>query len=246
MIDAYLASKGSPEDAMVLEGFEPSQAIIETRYINPDASELNVIFPPWHGAKEVTQILERRLVRNGSAVMAFDFHDHILEPNMPGVIAVHEHMSDSIAEDVNKRRVDEDFERVNLIGISLGSAALSLTASKLDTFTRVTNVVPGSNLAQCMWNGIRTQGIRESFERQGITLDELDKAWTTLGPSYHAPIMEGKEVNVRLSLNDGFVPTEYGEEYVAALQEAGANVSVQRSRLGHAMNIIKFCLVPSR
>jgi len=250
MIDAYFATRGAESDNKILEGFEPSQAIVDARIINPGASELTVIFPPWHGERMVTRVLERRVSRY-AAVLAYDLHDHILEPNIPGVIATYESMTNRIAEQVGMLRTDRRYSAPHLIGISLGNVALSMTAAKLmalnepDPFSRVTSVVPGSNLALSMWDGMRTQGLRETFERQGVTRDQLDEAWAGLAPSHHAPAMQGRDVCVHLSTTDGFIPTQYGEEYITALNDAGANVEVRRSTSGHVVSIVKFCLIPS-
>jgi len=245
-LDRYLASKGSPEDNVVLENYSPEDAIVASQYYEADSPELTVFFPPWHGAREVTSKMIAKLARRG-AVLAYDFHDHILEPDVDKVLASHEFISDTVAGDIEKRRANGGFERLHLLGMSLGNAALAMTTSKIDgNFTRATTVVPGSSLAHSLWNGVRTQGMRAAFEKEGISVEELNDAWKTLNPSHHAHLMGGKLVRAQLSTSDGFIPPAYGEQYVTDLETAGADVEVHRSRLGHAMNIISFCLRPPR
>lgn len=203
---------------------------------------MTVIFPPWHGGSKAIDILANRITKTGSAVLTFDFHDQILEPNVERVQRSFEHISNLASTAIRSLQKEFDYEHISLLGLSLGTASMALTAEALGNFDSATFVVGSSNLARSMWEGRRTQAIRKDLENQGCTADDLDEAWQNLAPQNHAHAFAGKDVRMILSRNDAIVPTYYQRELVNKFTNAGANVSGTFGRLGHYATAVNFCL----
>ena len=244
MIDQILSKRGSSGENEILPDFSPDLAITATRLVNPSSSTLTVVFPPWHGAGKFTARLEQRIIGRGSGLLAFDFHDHVLEPNVEGVIETYTYLQDKIADQINELYQENKYTEIHLVSISLGIVPLMMVSRKLKFFSRATLVLAGSSLAACLWDGIRTQKMRQALENKGYDLGKLKTAWAKLEPNYDVSVMAGKDVHMLISDVDQITPLKYAEELKQDLIDVGVGVGVSRSKLGHAVGIIRFCLLP--
>lgn len=244
MIDQIISRKGLPGEDKILADYKPDLAITSVRLLNESSDKLTVIFPPWHGAGDFIRKLENKLVDNGWAVLSYDMHDHILEPNVDGVIATYRYIQDTITQQVNDLQDRKHYSQVHLLSISLGIVSLMPVAARLKFFSRASIVLGASSLSGCVWHGIRTQRIRKAFEDQGVDLTTLQNKWAKIEPSFNAMALSGKDVHLYISNTDRITPLNYAQELSRDLSAAGAFISEKRLRLGHALSIIKFCLLP--
>jgi hypothetical protein len=227
-------------------GFMPENVVTDRKLLNADGRNLHVLFPPWHGGARAYKILSRRLIGLGDAVLQYTFDDHILHEDPNRVNESFRTIKSTVATDLHTIADTHKYERINLIGVSLGTPALTMVASAFSRFDSATLVVPGSRLAPCLWNGIMTQHFRQTYQMQGFNNDtELDTLWKDIAPQRHANAFRGKTVNVRISEHDQVIPTTYQEEFVDALSNVNADVQVQRTQFGHYGTIGAFCLAGS-
>ncbi len=220
--------------------YSPEQAILTTRLQNEDASRLTVVFPPWHGGGQYVERLTSRLAASGSAVLDFDFHDRILEPDINRVLQSYGYIRDAATEKIQQLFQGNGYEELRLISMSLGTVALALVANELPSFTEAAIVAGSSNLSMSVWEGIKTQHIMKQFMRDGTSADDLDAAWLGLAPKSYAPAFEDKEVKIRVASKDTVIPSVYQRELLAKLEEAGANTHPNHLRLGHYATLASY------
>lgn len=223
------------------EGYRPDLAVVDSKLTNPDAKDLAVIFPMWHGGGKAGELLVKRLSQT-QAVLDYNFHDQILEPDIGRVPESFNAIKNRVVTDILTLRDEAGYRDINLVGLSLGSVALAMVAEELPDFS-ATLVAPGSNLALCMWEGARTQGIRVAMEQKGITEEELDSAWGILAPKNHTGAFKGKKVEMLISQTDRIIPAKYQREMYNEVAKRGALVSARKHRrLGHAATLTRFCI----
>ncbi|MDB5181866.1 MAG: hypothetical protein JWP13_629 [Candidatus Saccharibacteria bacterium] len=233
---------GSSKHPIENPAFTFSQSIIDMRLTNARGSYLTVIFPPWNGADRLIRILEGRLHRAGSATLTLALHGQILRPDIQGVIDSFTYIQEQVSLEIEKLQDKYAYEAIHLTGISIGTIPLSLVAQRTKHISKATFVVGGSRFAPSVWEGARTQGIRRAFEDKGVSLTELETAWSGLDPAMSATALKGRPVELYISETDTFVPTIYQDELVAALRDSGANVEEHRNKTGHAANIMTYCM----
>ncbi|MES2970993.1 MAG: hypothetical protein V4702_01575 [Patescibacteria group bacterium] len=174
------------------------------------------------------------------AVMLYSFHGEILKPNVEQVVASFNYLQDTIASDLEQ--IKDRYKSIHFVGISLGNIALAMVADRFRDFSSATMVVPGSSLATSMWDGIRTQHLKDELEEHGWTKETLNEVWKPVAPVTYVDSFAGKDVRVIVSTADQMIPTVYQEELVTAMQQAGIDPIVERSRLGHLATIGRYCL----
>lgn len=242
MLDRFIAGYGAVRHSAIDLDYRPSQAITSKRLSNPRGNRLSVLFPPWHGGGVAYDILTRRLARNGSAVLSYNFHGQILQPDIDSVVESFNVIQDSVVADIHALSEKHDYCAVNLIASSLGNVSLAMVADKHASFQKATLVVAGSNLARCMWDGGRTRSIRQQFETQNISVSVLDDAWRQLAPKAHVDAFKDKEVLMYLSESDTIIPARYQREIAENLQAVTDNIHIHTDQSGHAATIAGFCL----
>jgi predicted peptidase len=218
--------------------YAPSKAVIGSTLLNEDASNLVVVFPPWHSNAFFDSLLSQRLAKKGSAVLSNTFHGQILEPNTERVRDSFKTIGRIVSQEVGAVVRSHDYKTVRLLGLSLGNVSLALVAERFPDFDEATLVVAGSNLAMSMWHGDRTQSIKEGFEAQGIGARQVDVAWTDLAPKSHTEAFRDRPVGLYVSTSDRIIPSAYQFEMVEELNNHGALTAVNYSSLGHIMTVL--------
>jgi hypothetical protein len=239
MIDRVLCAKG--RDSFESE-YSPDDAITAVDLSSGRSGRdenLAVVFPPWHGGGAIINKLVSRLSQGGS-VLEYRFHDRILEPNIETVPKSFETIRNKIVQDLHV--IKGGFEKIQLVGLSLGNVALTLVAEEFPEYESASMIVPGSDLAACMWEGLRTRHVMEAFAKQGITKEQLRKDWKCLAPANHAAAFEDKDVSLHISSTDKIIPAVYQLEMEDSLQQAGARVSSVYRRMGHVSTLTQFCI----
>jgi pimeloyl-ACP methyl ester carboxylesterase len=238
MIDRLLCAKA--KDSFD-DKYLPEHAIAGSELLNSDSNKLAVVFPPWHGGGRFIQRLVYRLRSENWAVLNYAFHDQILEPSIQRVPQSFTAIKDQVADELNTLRKAQ-YERMHLIGISLGTMSMTLAASEYHEFQSATFVLPSSKLASSVWEGMRTQNIRQLLNVHGYTKSDVEEAWSELEPIKYAKDFTGKEVNTYVSSTDRIILPSFQREMVNALRERGSNLKENYSRLGHASSIINYCI----
>jgi pimeloyl-ACP methyl ester carboxylesterase len=238
VLDRIICAKGKDSFS---ESYTAEQAVVSSKLINETAPELMVIFRPWHGGGRVVGSLIKHLSTR-AAVLDYEFHDQIIEPNIERVPESFQTIGEKVSEDLDRLVAEYDYHAIHLVGMSLGSVALALAAKNYPDFSSSTLVVAGDNLATLMWEGARTRAIQQAFIEQGITKLTLDKAWQSIAPKNQAGAFKGKKVKMVISKKDRLLPTAGQFNLRDSLRMAGADVSCIYSSLGHSATISRFCL----
>lgn len=238
LYDVYSKYKEDPLDP----NYKPSDAIIGRKFINPHSRKLVVIFPGWHTHNFPVNVLAKRLAKRGWAVLFYDFHDQIMEPDQEVVVESFRYIRDTVCSEIQKLMAEQNYEQIHFIGISLGGVPLALVSDKFHHFTSVTSVVGGDNLAIDMWYGMRTEPYRRAFEKMHIGVRHLAQEWENVAPDNHLKHFKGKPVKLVISLHDKFVRTEYQKKLARQLEEVGAKVTTKKRLVGHTLTIVRFCL----
>jgi hypothetical protein len=241
MIDAMFIRNSMPKDVFS-SAYTPDQAVLRSEILNRTGKNLHVLFPPWHGGGIMYEKLIQRIAKQGDAALAYYFHDEILKPNLEQVVASFNTIRDTVSNQLSEVADARNYERVNLIALSLGNPALAITTSAFTDFDSALFVNSASSLAKSMWRGSRTQHVRSGIEDEGHSLRDVEHAWSDLAPINHIGRLVGKDVTMLVSVTDRIIPTRYQEEYVDSVQSAGIHPSVQRTRLGHYASIGRYCL----
>ena len=213
MIDEFFCRREDKVGYSFDPHYSPEDAIVEKNHYNPTADNLTVIFPPWHGGGKFLSLLSSRIARRGESVLSYNLHDQIVEPNIERVQQSFRSIQNTVENDLLQAVDRYGYERIRLLGMSLGNVTLALTARTFSAFDEALMVAPGSNLALSVWNGIRTQQIRRLFEEQGIGELDINEAWARLAPISHVNAFSGKRVKVLTSNKDSVIPTEYQHDY---------------------------------
>lgn len=242
MLDNVLGFYASRKYSQLDDGYKPDMAITSSNLVNANGANLTVLFPPWRGGDIAYDLLAKRLIRNGSAVLRYKFNPQILEPNVNRVLASFNFIQNKVIDDLTKLIESRKFGQINLVASSLGNVSLGLVAKNFPHFTNTTMVVAGSNLAKSAWRGARTQHIRNTFEQQGFTEDMLDEAWASVAPKSAVNSFSGKPVHLLMSVTDTVIPTIYQQEMLEELHMAGAITTIDSYNSGHIATVARYCL----
>lgn len=243
MLDRLVGQYAARKYAAVDAAYTPEMAITSTHLVNEGASRLTVLFPPWRGGEAAYDLLTKRLANNGSAVLRYAFHGQILESKVERVLESFAYIQQNVTEDLEQLHARGAYEQTSLVASSLGNVSLALVARSFPSFHSATLVVPGSNLAKCVWQGSRTGSIRGAFMQQGIDESALSTAWAEIAPSAAAGSFVGKQLQVIISSSDGVIPSRYQHEMATEIAAQVTDAQIVRTRVGHIANVARYCLI---
>ncbi len=242
MIDALYARYSRKKEKPLDPKYRPSDAIAGRRHLKPSAKRLVVIFPGWHTHSFPVSILAGRLARRGWSVLVYDFHDQVIMPDDDAVRDSFKFIRDKIALELSQLKSKHGYERVHLVGISLGNVPLALVTDLYKDFQSATLVVAGDDLAIDLWHGTRTSYLDPIFQKMHVGVRKLDDEWHLLAPANHAAHFRHKPVKFIMSTRDSFILSKYQQRMLDSLQEIEAVVNVKKRRTGHLITIIRYCI----
>lgn len=204
-----------------------------------------VVFHHWN-ADERSKRLARFFVRQGITVaqMAMPYH---MERKRPGAANVDDILSPNLGRTLRSMRQavldgralvrilhDAGYERVSVLGMSLGSWVAGLVASHDRLVGCAGLFLSAGSLADMTWTGRATRHIRESLEGQ-VELDQLRRAWAPLDLERHAGKLARPDLALQfvLAKRDTVVRPELSEGLVSAIEKAGGEPHVLRLDCGH-------------
>lgn len=232
----------SRKDTVINPDFKPKDAIRSRKLLGGNQEKLVVIFPAWGAKGLLFEKLKKRYLKDGWAVLAYQFHDQLLEAQDETVVESFFYIQKTIANDLEKLQSKDNYKEIKFVGISLGNVAMNMVADRFHKFNEATVVVGGDDLAKDMWYGFRTSDIRQGFERQHISIKMLGKHWNKIAPKNHVRGFSGKKVIFLLAKNDMMILPKYQYSLANAVKEAGGEVAVKSTRFGHAVTIFRFCI----
>lgn len=126
------------------------------------------------------------------------------------------------------------YQRVSVLGTSLGSWVAGLVAAHDPSVGKASLLLSAGSLAEMVWTGAATRHIRTSLEVQ-MELADLRRAWAPLDLGNHVAKLArpGLDVQIVLAKRDKVVQPAVSEDFVRAMQDAGASLHVKRFNCGH-------------
>ncbi|WP_167646981.1 alpha/beta hydrolase family protein [Mameliella alba] len=128
----------------------------------------------------------------------------------------------------------DGYERVSVLGLSLGSWVAGLIAAHEPRVTRASLFLAGGSLADMVWTGSATRHVRASLEGR-IDLAQLRQAWAPLSlESYPERLARpGLQLQMVLAGRDRVVMPNLSKRLIDRIERSGANPMVKGVNCGH-------------
>ncbi len=206
---------------------------------------LCVFIPPWRARSFYYFFIKRQINRKGYSLLEYKIPSSLLSSDYEFTLYHFKNMQQAIKKDISDLRERYGFEQITILGTSLGCVEALMVASDNPLIQKIILIVPGNCLAESVWKGIRTKGLRKSFEKKGIKLDFLKNVWSPLAPENNLVNLEHSDISIHLSKADKVIPYELGARLVNAMQVKGIQPRVfENKRLGHYGTALKYYLFP--
>jgi hypothetical protein len=210
-----------------------------------NSSVLKIIIPQW-GDEEffATRILIRRLHKEGYSCLYFCLPKDILSSNVKDTIKFFNSITEQIKRDIQKLKDEYNFQRIDIIAASLGCVSACLIANGNKDIQNLFLLVPGSCLAQSLWNGIRTQKLRNIYEQQNINQEQLKNIWKDLAPKNNINLMNDKNIFIAISKSDKLISYSFGKELADLVKKLYPKDTTikENNYLGHYLTVAKYYL----
>jgi hypothetical protein len=126
----------------------------------------------------------------------------------------------------------QGYERIGVLGTSLGSCLAMLTAAHepLVKAAALNHVSP--RFADVVWEGLSTRHVREGLEGM-IDFPALQRIWAPISPEVYMERMRGKHVLLVYARYDLTFPLHLSQELIDRFHASGMNPAVSMLPCGH-------------
>jgi len=126
----------------------------------------------------------------------------------------------------------EGYERIGILGTSLGSCLALLTSAHepLVRAEALNHISP--YFADVVWRGLSTRHVRDGLDGH-IALDRLRELWKPISPSSYLDRVRDRPTLLVYARYDLTVPVDLSEHLVRQFRERGAEHDVAVLRCGH-------------
>lgn len=203
-----------------------------------------VVLPQWnsdaHGHIGLSQLLARFGV--SALRISLPYHDRRMPPELTRADYI---VSSNVVRTVqvcrqavlDVRRAlwwlrDQGFDRLGLLGTSLGSCLAMLTASHepLVRAQALNHVSPF--FADVVWRGLSTEHVRSGFDGH-VTLDELRDLWRPISPWSYLERARGKQTLLVYARYDLTFPVDLSRQLIDEFARLGVHTNVVALPCGH-------------
>jgi hypothetical protein len=252
--DYSLASATANEDRLLtfpsaLDTPHRENNTVYCRYFTPRAGGRRpgaavLVLPQWNAGPGGHVGLCRLLTMNGMAALrlSLPYHDQRMPPEL--------HRADYIVSSNVTRTVQvcrqavldarraiawlagEGYERIGILGTSLGSCLSLLTTAHepLVNAEALNHISP--YFADVVWRGISTQHVREAFNGH-IELDLLRDLWKPISPRWYLERVRDRQTLLVYARYDLTFPKDLSEDLVREFRELGIPHEVAVLPCGH-------------
>ena len=126
----------------------------------------------------------------------------------------------------------QGYERIGILGTSLGSCLSMLTAAHEPLVRAVALNHVSPRFADVVWEGLSTQHVHESL-RAGVDFAHLQRIWHPISPETYLEKMRGKQVLLVYARYDLSFPLHLSRELIDHFHAAGFAPSVAMLPCGH-------------
>jgi len=212
----------------------------------PRSRKAVVLLPHWNAPADAHNMLCRGLARLGISALriSLPYHDY----RMPAELQRADYaVSSNVCRTIDAARqavIDvrccfdwlqsQGYERLGIVGTSLGSAYASLVSAHDDRV--VVNVFNhcSTYVADVVWSGLSTLHVKKGFEEH-IDLDQLRRAWMAISPvSYMSKFAAKKHKSLFVyTAYDTTFPPELSRDIVNKMREHSVDHDVVVLPCGH-------------
>ena len=203
-----------------------------------------VVLPQWNSDPGGHVGLCRLLAMNGmtSVRLSLPYHDQRMPPELQRADYI---VSSNVARTVQVCRqavldarraiawlASEGFERIGILGTSLGSCLSLLTTAHepLIAAQALNHISP--HFADVVWRGISTRHVREGLDGH-IDLDQLRDFWRPISPHWYLDRVRNRRTLLVYARYDLTFPPDLSEDLVRDFQGRGIPHEVAVLRCGH-------------
>lgn len=146
--------------------------------------------------------------------------------------------SEFVKKDIKDYNKKYGFKKIVLVGVSLGGVLAFLVANGNKHINKLVSINTGYGLAESLWTGIVTKKLRKGFEKKGVDLRALKKAWSKITPAKNIGKLKGKEIVMFISESDKVINWDQGIKMFKALKKKRYKVDLHINKfLGHYLTI---------
>jgi hypothetical protein len=203
-----------------------------------------LVLPQWNSDPEGHAGLCRLLALNGMSALrlSLPYHDQRMPPELHRADYI---VSSNVARTVQVCRqavldarraiawlAGEGFERIGILGTSLGSC-LSLLTTAHEPLIRaqaLNHISP--YFADVVWRGLSTRHVREGLDGH-IELDLLRALWKPISPRWYLDRVRDRQTLLVYACYDLSFPVDLSEDLVREFRERGIPHEVATLRCGH-------------
>lgn len=210
----------------------------------PRAKAAVLVLPQWNAQPGDHIGLSRLLQWNGMSALrlSLPYHDSRMPPELHRADYI---VSANVARTVQVCRqavldarraiawlAREGYERIGILGTSLGSCLALLTTAHepLIRAEALNHISP--HFADVVWRGLSTRHVREGLDGH-VNLDQLRALWKPISPQWYLERLRDRRTLLVYARYDLSFPVDLSEDLVRAFRDAGAPHEVARLPCGH-------------
>ncbi|MFC1751546.1 hypothetical protein ACFLY5_00165 [Patescibacteria group bacterium] len=245
MLIDYLVTKFCKEKVINLD-VNLKQLIIKKFYHFSNSKDLYVSLSLYSGGLDCSRHLRTKIKKRKTSFLDFRLSQDILSSDTQETLNRFYFLKQQFIEQIKLYKQQHGFNRVHLIGVSMGCVTALMIANNNPMINKVILVVPGNCLAESMWKGIRTAHLKKLIESKGTSLRDLKQQWNSLAPENNLDGMKDKEIIVFISQTDRVIPGELGGRLIKRMHEENLSPTVYKNKyLGHYGTIVRFYAFPN-
>jgi len=237
--------KAMREDGFVINQDNLNSHITQRFQHSIGAKKLYVLMPSWRGKLKYSDKLSQELKKKGVSFLTYEFPIGILSSDYISTRDYFSIIRERVNSDISQLKKEYNFTNFEMAGVSLGCVNASMIINENPIFEDISLIVPGHCLAESMWNGFRTQHLRQEFENKGMTQEQLIEEWSELAPMNNLDGFKNSKVRVFLSTADEIISYQCGKKLVEKMESAGIKPKVKTfPLLGHYGTSYLFYIFP--
>lgn len=206
---------------------------------------LVVCLPGWGARLGEWNSVKSCVLAKKQSFLVYEFPRSILSDKKDLTKSCFNIINKNVRGDIQKLKEQYGFKKCVLITVSLASSFGSMVYRDNQDIDKIIHIAPGNNLAENMWYGCRTQHLRKSYEKQGITLEMLNQDWYSMASQNNMPSSQTK-ISIFYAEKDNVILYRQSIRLFDVLKSKGFKVEKTVRRMGHYFLITYFLLFPKR
>ena len=209
-----------------------------------DSRAAVVVLPQWNAGPEGHMALSRVLARFGVSALrlSLPYHDERMPPELNRadyIVSANVGRTLQVCRQavLDARRAvhwlaREGYERIGILGTSLGSCLAMLTAAHEPRLMAAALNHVSPYFADVVWEGLSTAHVREGLDG-AVELDQLRHLWMPISPEPYIERMRGKRVLLVYARYDLSFPLRLSRQLIDAFERRGIPYDVFALPCGH-------------